>query len=114
MHPTEALLAAVIYPLVTGVFLSGTNPTLEEMSPFMYSISGISFTRWATEGLTVLEMQQEEEHNVRPRRVLGELAIHEICHRDFNTRRRGSFARRLVIAGGVVLLFCMFCARDVA
>lgn len=56
---------------MVGVFLSGVNPTLAEMSDFMAGAAHISFTRWAAEAVTIQEMKAQPNHLVRARRCQG-------------------------------------------
>lgn len=63
MRPTSALLAAVIWPLVTGVFLSGVNPALAEMDTFTKNLAVFSFTRWSTEASTIMELDRQPDYH---------------------------------------------------
>ncbi|KAK3280069.1 hypothetical protein CYMTET_12076 [Cymbomonas tetramitiformis] len=62
LKPTDALLTAVIFPLVTGVFLGGVNPKLADMSDGTWTLSGCSFSRWAGEALSILEFKREDDY----------------------------------------------------
>lgn len=55
IKPVPALMIGTMTPLVIGGFLSGVNPPVKQMSPFMGFASGFSFTRWAVEGVGMLE-----------------------------------------------------------
>ncbi|KAK3257657.1 hypothetical protein CYMTET_33268 [Cymbomonas tetramitiformis] len=60
--PDAAQLPGVLTPLITGVFLSGVDPSLSDMSPFLKGATQISFTRWATEAVTLSETDEMPEH----------------------------------------------------
>eukprot|EP00854_Cymbomonas_tetramitiformis_P005225 gene5225-6355_t len=68
----NAMMAAVMWPLITGVFLGGVNPTLDSLesdgAPTSW-LPWISFTRWSTEALTVDELEAEADAEMRRQSV---------------------------------------------
>jgi len=64
-EPTEALLVAVILPLVFGVFFNGTSPSiksLEDSRSPLICVTSSSFARWAVEALTIKELEGYPAH----------------------------------------------------
>jgi ABC-type multidrug transport system ATPase subunit len=58
----NALLACVLLIVILGGFFSGTYPTLASMSLLMRAISFMSYGRWSTEALLILETQALPQH----------------------------------------------------
>lgn len=52
-------------PLTLGGFLSGVNPRLSEMSSVMRGLSALSYTRWSTEALGILELRTAPPHQAK-------------------------------------------------
>ncbi|GAB4822174.1 hypothetical protein N2152v2_009220 [Parachlorella kessleri] len=62
LRPANALVATIVVALMLGGFLNGVNPKYREMSPTMKRVSGLSFDRWVTEAVTIMEFSAYPQH----------------------------------------------------
>lgn len=75
-RPLIALMVASMLLLIMGGFLSGVNPPLSDMSPFLSTLSNLSFTRWSSEALGSAEASfvspfiPSSNHSISPDEML--------------------------------------------